>query len=166
MRKKKQLKKFADWFCAMCDLPRIKIKFINARALRAPSGDFCFGCYEYDKKLNTPGTIYISYDLPKSACITILCHELVHLYQHVHTGLSERGIEGIESEAEKSIDPILAMWKAIVASKKSSKQCSSFLFSESIQEKHVNNIHPLISDENTIAPCLATSLYQCVDQCV
>ena len=36
MRKKKQLKKFADWFCAMYDLPRIKIKFINARALRAP----------------------------------------------------------------------------------------------------------------------------------
>ena len=101
MRKKKQLKKFADWFCSMLKLSRVKINFINARALCAPSGEFCFGCYEYDQTLHFPGQIYIAYDLPKSAGSTILCHELVHLYQHMHNGLDSKTICEIEAETEK-----------------------------------------------------------------
>lgn len=42
MRKKKQLKKFADWFCSTLKLPRVKVNFINACALCARAPRFGF----------------------------------------------------------------------------------------------------------------------------
>ena len=139
MRKKKQLKKFADWFCSVYSLPRIKISFINARSLRAPSGEFCFGCYEYNRNLHFPGSIYMAYDLPKDACLTILCHELVHLYQHMHNGLDSKTICDIEAETEKNVDIILTMWQACIAAKKvkSLKRTPSFTNIESIPQRPV-----------------------------
>ena len=168
MRKKKQLKKFADWFCSMCNLPRIKISFINARSLRAPSGEFCFGCYEYNRNLHSPGSIYMAYDLPKDACLAILCHELVHLYQHMHNGLDSRTIYDIEAETEKNVDTILSMWRACVAAKrdKSLKRPPSFTNIESIPKRHVTQTaHPALPSNHPLAPIKEPLPLSTMEQC-
>lgn len=123
MRKKKQIKRFANWFFGEFNLPKIKIRYINAIALRMPTGVFCFGGYVYgienDKKYNE---IYISYNLPKNELMEVITHELIHYLQDYNSGLKTYKTEDAEKEAENLIPVILQRWEKRISRKKGRKQ--------------------------------------------
>lgn len=157
MRKKKQLKKFSDWFFNTFGLSIVKIHYINCPYfLEFPN--LHFESYQiFERGFEYPGEIFLACDRRKKECLTQLCNELVMYYSKLFLKNDRQDHRCISDKAQNRTDIILAMWHVMVAQKKRNrKQFYPFDAVKRVPQNPIGHI-------NALLPCENAGLNSCLD---